>query len=129
MADKVKLLEPEHAGPSWGDVSKVAWEDNSFAVVACNGSGVGVVLWTGGPHVAFEISQGSAKLDDLGLDDAPAGISVWEGKYLWHPGSYEYPQDGATEPNGRFRSPTLEEWEAIKAGECPWDDEDWRSVK
>lgn len=107
-----------------------AWELDSFAVVACDGEGHGCVLWTAGPYMQSEMDQvGTKVLSDLGLDDAPLGISVWEGKYVWHPGSYEYPMDGDSEASGKFREPTDAEWAAIREGRCPWNDADWYTAE
>lgn len=91
-------------------------------VVAVNtDGGRGVALWhTSDSDIAFEIEQTSHLLDDLGLDDAPVGISIWEGSYVWRPGGYECPQDGSTDPVGSFRAPTDEEWQAIREGRNPW---------
>lgn len=101
------------------------WDRDSLAVVACDGRGHGCVLWTAGPHVKQEISEaGSQALDDLGLDDAPLGISVWAGKSFPYPGSWENPgEGGGVEMRGEFRDPTPGEWAAIRRGECPWDEE------
>lgn len=77
--------EPNLARPClptcrWRDITDEEWAAPSLAVVACRG-GRGVVLWYGrGPSLAFEIEEGgSLGLDDLGLDDAPDGISIWTG--------------------------------------------------
>lgn len=103
---------------SWNGLS---FEKPSKGVIACTDSGRGVVLWAVGAHLRYEIEElGFYHLGDLGLDDAPVGISVWEGKYIWQPGSGEHPQDGEVYPGGTFRAPTDAEWEAIRAGRCPW---------
>lgn len=96
-------------------------EKASRAVIAY-GKTNGCVLWYDGPAIACEIEEhGLRDLEDLGLDDAPEGkISIWEGTYVWQPGSYEYPLDGSTEPSGKFRDLTEDEWTAIKAGRSPW---------
>lgn len=102
------------------------WKGLSFdapskGVIACDGHGNGVVLWAIGAHLRFEMEEcGLSCLGDLGLDDAPEGISVWEGKYIWQSGGWECQQDGEMYPKGSFRSPTDEEWQAIRAGSCPW---------
>ncbi len=100
------------------------WGKASKAVVACTGNGHGAVLWTAGPHVQQMIDDCSAALDELGLDDAPEGISVWEGKLEGGRSGY-YGDDYDCELRGAFRDPTEEEWSAIRRGECPWSDEDW----
>lgn len=93
----------------------------SRAVVANHKNATGIVLWcTDHSHISMEIEQTSRRLDDLGLDDAPDGISVWEGCYVWRPGGYECPQDGTTDPQGEFRTPTEDEWLAIREGRSPW---------
>lgn len=96
-------------------------EPESRGVVACDGKGNGCVLWYAGASLANEIEEGGlVHLGDLGLDDAPNGISVWEGRYFWTRGPYEYPDDGDSYPSGKFRDPTEEEWQKIRAGRCPW---------
>lgn len=105
------------------------WERDSLAVIACDGNGNGAVLWTVGTHVKFEMEEcGLVQLDDLGLDNAPVGISIWTGKYLWSPGPWECPNDGSTDAVGTFRPPTDEEWRAIHEARCPWDEEEWRAA-
>lgn len=93
----------------------------SRAVVANHDRRVGIVLWyTDHSRISMEIDAISGRLDDLGLDDAPNGISIWEGDYVWRPGGYECPQDGYSDPVGKFRSPTDAEWQAIREGRSPW---------
>lgn len=104
----------------------LSWEWSSKAVIACDGHD-GCVLWCIGAHIRFEIEEcGLRALGDLGLDDAPHGISIWEGKYLWSPGGWENPQDGEMNPSGSFRAPTAEEWIAIREGRCPWDEQQYQ---
>lgn len=105
---------------------KLDWTKPSLAVIACDGGGQGCVLWTVGPHVTSMIDEaGVRELDLLGLDDAPEGISIWEGsiKTVHHhtPDMNEY--DSSLE--GSFRTPTNEEWESIRKNECPWDEKPW----
>lgn len=86
-----------------------------------NRNGHGTVIWYDGPAIAQEIEEvGLHGLDDLGLDDAPDGISIWEGNYFYSPGGFEYPQEGDYDPKGVFRPPTDEEWAAIRKGQSPW---------
>ena len=109
--------------PPWGDYD---FSKPSLVVVASNGS-EGVVLWGVGGHIRFEMEEaGFSHIDDLGLKPPSAGVLVWEGKYVWSPGSWEYPQDTSSEPEGTWRLPTETEWVAIWAGKCPWDDNDWK---
>jgi len=105
---------------------KLDWSKPSLAVVACDANGHGCVLWTAGPHVSSLTDEaGVSDLSDLGLDDAPEGISIWEGiiktVHTHTPDANEY--DSWLE--GSFRKPTIEEWDSIRRGECPWDEAPW----
>lgn len=114
-------------GDYWDGYPKSAWDRDSKAVVACDGRGNGCVLWTAGPHVRMEVEEnGFEQLCDLGLDDAPLGISVWEGRYEYR--ATTHPDEGCeSDPVGKFRRPTDEEWRLIRDdGVCPWDDQEWR---
>lgn len=108
----------------WGP--EYDWEKPSRAVIACR-DGYGVVLWWVGAHMTYEIKEGyGSDLSDLGLDNAPEGISVWEGIYVYsRSGYWDEPDACDVDPSGSFREPTDEEWEAIRRGECPWDKADW----
>lgn len=98
------------------------YAQKSKAVLASDGVD-GIVLYTVGPGLWQEMVEGGlSMLSDLGLDNAPKGISVWEGKYIWQPGTYECPEDGYTKPVGEFHAPTDEEWDCIKQNKCPWPD-------
>lgn len=110
--------------PGWNDTTDEEWATPSLAVVACRG-GHGVVLWYGGgPSLAFEIEEGGlAGLDDLGLDDAPEGISIWTGRYVTKggPSIPGYCDDSIeTTPKGSFRQPDANEWHDIRMGRNPW---------
>jgi hypothetical protein len=101
--------------------SEATWR--SKAVVASDGLGNGCVIWYVGGALESEIEEaGLTDLSDLGLNDAPQGISVWEGVYIWLPGGHECPDDGTTDPSGAFRPPTAEEWTLIQSGKNPWAD-------
>ena len=104
----------------WDDYPEWAWDKPSKAVIV-NGTSGGCVLYTAGPYLRMEIHEaGIHDIEDLGLDDAPIGISIWEGSLTY---------DGNGEPvaaNGTFREPTEQEWMAIRAHQCPWDDNAWR---
>lgn len=102
------------------DASKATDILPSKAVVV-NGTHSGCVLFYAGRHITEEIEEtGLHTLSDLGLDDAPFGINIWEGVYVWVPGNWEYPQDVESRPEGSFRPPTNEEWQAIMANQNPW---------
>ena len=118
-----KMFEPTDAGP---EPDKVDWSKPSLAVVACDGNGHGCVLWTAGPHVASLINEaGVSRLDELGLDDAPEGICVWEGVVR---GTVHHGMDGTeydSHLEGSFRDLTDEEWASVRKNECPWDETPW----
>ncbi len=101
------------------------YDKNSLAVI-CSRNGRGIILHYVGVYIAHEIEEVCLHfLGDLGLDNAPDGISIWEGKYVWQPGSWEHPSDGDYLPQGKFRQPTEQEWFAIKENRCPWDKKEW----
>ncbi len=103
----------------WNDFD---YSKPSLAVIASDGDGHGCVLSTVGVHIEFEIKEaGLHDLGDLGMDDAPRGISIWEGKTESH---RDHEGDVDTWLEGAFRQPTEQEWAAIVRGECPWD---WRA--
>lgn len=116
------LLETAPKGEPWGGYD---FNKPSLAVIADGGTPhrSGCVLWTVGAHVRMEMEEGGlSALDDLGLEAPDVGIWIWEGKYSWD-------SDGYSEPRGKFRRPTEEEWQAIREGRCPWNDEDWKLKK
>lgn len=109
-------LTAKHEGPDFSKPSRA---------VLANADGTGVVLWAVGVHIEEEISNAGRQLSDLGLDDAPDGISVWEG--VWN-GFERHTPDGSeydSEARGAFREPTEAEWESIRKGECPWEKIEW----
>jgi hypothetical protein len=98
-------------------------EKESLVVIANDDQGNGCMLWWAGWHITNELEQvGISQLCDFGLDDAPHGISVWQGKYVY----FGDGDDVEAKPRGIFRSPTFEEWAAIIAGVNPWRSEEWR---
>ena len=112
---------------SWGE--EMGWDPgrSSQAILACDGHD-GVVLCFVGADIAFEIEEmGMRALSDLGLDNAPKGLCMWEGKFVWHPATSMDPSDGEYEPEGRFRSLTTHElFTFVKDGQPPWDESTWR---
>lgn len=99
----------------------------SLAVLALGPHGTGCIMWQVGGHLAvnYEETQ-SCELGDNGLDGwtDSRGIFVWEGVYR----SYGPTADGEydAELDGDIREPSSAEWEAIRAGRCPWNDDDWK---
>lgn len=93
------------------------------AVIANGAHHTGCVLWWTGTQLHNEIHEaGLSDLSDLGIDDAPHGISVWEGYYSYtHDLSPEGVNEGGESiPHGEFRAPTAEEWAAIHENRTPW---------
>lgn len=102
------------------------YHKDCIALVACDGRGHGIILQAK-QYCAlwWDMDQvGSVDLSDYGLDLAPAGVSIWEGKAIWIPGSYECPQDGSTDFEGDFRRLTSEEAAKVQAGEPIWPEDD-----
>lgn len=116
----IERIDLAEAAPAW---SKYKKEMKSRLVVACNG-GAGCVLYAiGSCWEAWYEGSGSYRLDDNGLDDAPDGVSIWEGRVQgWGPdrdGEYD------AELRGEFRPLTAEEWQLLASGEPPWDGRKW----
>ena len=77
------------------------------------------MLETGGPAVAMALEEWGRALGEIGLDDAPEGLSVWRGRIV---------QEGDdANLDGSFRA--LEEFERKKLGkdEHLWDEDHWGS--
>lgn len=101
-------------------------EKLSRAVVAADGIGHGCLLWWIGLGLSIEHEAGLTALDDLGLDDAPHGISIWEGRYIYTRDNEPYVESYSAEAKGAFRAPDDLEWQEIRAGRAPWNVNDWR---
>lgn len=82
--------------------------------------GEGLVLQYTGSSISWHIGEFSRQLDDLGLGDAPDGLSIWEGEM----GSYRHRtadgDDWDFEANGKFRPLTPEELATFAAGNALW---------
>lgn len=111
----------------WGRERGWNTELRSRALVACDGDGHGCLVYWVGADLGFEVAEmGLCELADLGLDDAPRGLSIWEGRYVTNRvGGYDSP-DVETEPSGRFRPLTAAEWSEVSQGRAPWDEAAWR---
>ena len=96
------------------------------AVIAMGVCGRGCVLFFRGPDLKYEIrDNGVTDLGDLGLDDAPSGLLVWEGHYYYEPEYAEGMIEGYTShPVGTFRSLTEAELDDVNHGIDPWDELD-----
>lgn len=96
---------------------KKAEEPASLAVCANHPESVdGLVIWCSGKVIEFEIEQMGRSLEDLGLNDAPEGLSVWEGTFRY----VGTGPDIEAQAVGVFRAPTDEEWSCIMNGKAPW---------
>ncbi len=92
-----------------------------------DGSVDGIVLWPDG-YIEEEMDNYGNNLVELQISSntptidggCPTGISIWEGRWIWHEGPYEYPDDGEFEVVGEFREPTSEEWFAIQGNRSPF---------
>lgn len=97
------------------------FERPSFAVIASGEhDSMGCVLWTAGPHVRLYVEEYGFKFDELGLDPPEQGIWVWEG-------TIDASSEAAVKPlKGTWRYPTPAETRNINAGQCPWNDAEWK---
>lgn len=91
------------------------------AVVASDGIGNGCIICYVGNSLHNEIYGARfTDLCDLGLDEAPQGVSIWEGSYIWQ-GDRDGPGGTMlTSANSAFRAPTEAEWTCIRAKQNPW---------
>lgn len=100
---------------------------------------LGLALWTWTKPTPSEwtveeyLGDCGRRIEDLGLDGAPDGISVWEGDLVttdhWTDCGKEY--DTELVPANRenpFRDPTDAEWAAIRTGQNPWGEVPSRSI-
>jgi hypothetical protein len=92
------------------------------AALVCNGQYGGMLVQVKpGCCLETDSSEGETfMLGDFGLDDAPNGLSVWEGYDHWQPGGYEYPQDGELYYTGKFRPLTAGEVAVLASGGSLW---------
>ena len=107
--------------------SKYKKDKLSRLLVACKGD-QGVVLdWVGNDWFWWREGCGTDDLTDCGLEGAPDGLSIWEGKIKsWGPsreGEYD------AEPRGTFRVLTDTEWELLKKDEPLWDEKEWLDLE
>lgn len=91
----------------------------AMAVAASDGQGRGVVVW----HLGMGglIDAGLRELVDVGLDDCPLGVHVWEGALVWthFPSTPNGPAEDDFELVGEWRTPTLSELSAAAEGVNP----------
>ncbi len=84
----------------------VAASTTNYALVAAK-NGHGVVLKRSGHEISAYLSEiGTEDILDLGLDDAPDGLSIWEGVVVY------FDEDDSS-MDGIFRPLTQAEWHAL----------------
>lgn len=118
--DRIDLMDIREANPKYR-----VFAPPCRLVVACmNGHGC-VLHWIGEQWEYWRDGCGTEELAAQGLDDAPDGLSIWEGKIVtWGP---DHNGECDAEPRGTFRELTPEEWNLLKAGGPPWDEALWLS--
>lgn len=101
-------------------MSRSAENGAQFALVA-NHNGHGVVLAAHGMQIEHELSEVGHALDELGLDAAPNGVSVWVGHFVAKTTAGRIDIDSNYLcAVGAFSPPTEEEWGALQFGMSPW---------
>jgi hypothetical protein len=124
-------LTPEgRLAADWIDEFTTPWREGdgkiykSCAVVASDGKGNDVLLHACGPAIDWHVDEIGNSCDDLCLTTPEPGVWIWVGSMgAVRVSSIDYGEDWDFEATGEWRAPTTEEWEFIKAGECPWDKE------
>ena len=92
------------------------------AVIACDGRGNGCVIYCIGDIISLKVIDldfCKSNLEDLNFEDAPHGISIWEGIYNIKKNNV-YNTDYYALPKGTFRNPTEEEWKCIMNNKSPF---------
>lgn len=94
---------------------------NSIALVASN-NGHGCILAFNGEGIEVDFEHESdPSLDMHWMDDAPDGLSIWEGCYKDHETWGDHGMDYDGELVGTFRPLTEREWELLKSTGTPWE--------
>lgn len=94
--------------------TRIGATTDSIALIA-SVNGRGVILAYDGPGIEADIEAiGSRYLGDHGLDDAPDGLSIWEG----HLSTYG---ELDAELCGSFRALTDAEWARLRETGTPWE--------
>lgn len=115
------LFKPIATEPEPPRRKRLGATTDSIALIANNG-GTGVVLAYDGAGIECCIDEGNGKaLDDNGLDDAPDGLSIWEGAYhTWHVHTPDM-NEWEAELRGTFRDLTDREWALLRETGTPWE--------
>jgi len=104
--------------------TKEDFEQDSRAVcVAGDDPSAGIVLWWEGAWLDREINEvgQGLSLENLQLHEAPAGVSIWTGRYVYETFETECGTEHDYEAVGDFRDLTPAEWLAPMRGEHPLD--------
>ena len=111
---------PEDWDEAQAEAESKAYGQNFKLAIACDPHGNGVVLACSDDEVTVnEFFGGAATVVDLDIDEAPAGINIWEGSLVF--GSPDRLGDhDAPEFVGKFRKATMEELVQLAAGQNPW---------
>jgi hypothetical protein len=120
----------EWAEEQWSNVDRpptkkrLGATTDSIALIANNG-GKGCILTYSGPGIEACVDEGgSALLDDNGLDDAPDGLSIWEGYYCVTESHTDCGHEYDATLEGKFRPLTPTEWKLLAETGKPWKYED-----
>lgn len=110
---------PDHEDDVPPPRKRIGATTDSIALIASR-NGHGVILAHDGDGIEADIEAvGLGGLDDHGLDDAPDGLSIWEGHMSgWgpdHNGEYD------CELRGKFRHLTEAEWSLYRSTGTPWE--------
>lgn len=102
---------------------KAPWNEHDDIALIANNGGTGCILVSDGAAIEYSQENGCA-LDDNGLDDAPDGLSIWEGRgHSWETNTdmgHEYD----FELRGTFRDLTDREWALLRETGTPWEFEE-----
>lgn len=97
---------------------------NSIALLA-NNSGQGCILEWHGVDIYWDFENvGGAALMDHGLDDAPDGLSIWEGFMYCSESHTVNGHEYDANLEGEYRDLTPEEWKLLQKTGVPWELED-----
>jgi hypothetical protein len=115
----------DHRFSDFCNISGFDPEMKSMAVIACGENSSSVLHWIG-HDLYFEITEaGLYTPEDLGIDYDP-GIWIWEGRYYFTKDYWS--EDCQSDPVGKHRVPTDEEWNLIKQNKPPWNIKDWKCL-
>ena len=122
MTNKEQMLEVLKSDDEWGK-RPTGWE-KCIALIASSRRGGNVIDVKDECALQAEMDEvlGTSVLSDLGLDDAPVGLSIWEGSAFFNDVSdWEHPNtDYEAVFTGKFRRLTSDELIKVANGEPLW---------